>query len=124
MWCASEYRFMKMYLSHSIGFYYNVQSREIFIPRQDRWKVSMFEHETVYDLHNENNVGKTAKCSRPKVRALFMRSTQARMKDRNVLIHVHGGGFISQSPETHSYYLADWVHNLKGIPFLLMIHFI
>ena len=29
---------------------------------------------------------------------------------------IHGGGFISQSPEFHQVYLNDWVQKLEGLP--------
>ena len=105
---------MKIYLSRSIGFSTDVRTKVIFSSRQNRWKIAKFDYETVYDLSEECDIGQTAKCAKSTVRSFILRSSKARMKDRDVLIHVHGGGFISQSPETHSYYLADWAQNLKG----------
>eukprot|EP01102_Stenamoeba_stenopodia_P010434 TRINITY_DN3144_c0_g1_i1.p1 TRINITY_DN3144_c0_g1~~TRINITY_DN3144_c0_g1_i1.p1 ORF type:complete len:867 (+),score=204.33 TRINITY_DN3144_c0_g1_i1:174-2774(+) len=34
-----------------------------------------------------------------------------------IILHIHGGGFISQSPKSHSFYLKDWV-NQNGIPII------
>jgi len=109
---------MKFYLSRSLGYYYDLETRDVHARRQSRWKVSTFEHQTVYDLKNDRNVGVFADCRKTTVRSLMIRSTKARRKDRNVLIHVHGGGFVSQSPETHSYYLSDWAQNLKSKSYL------
>ncbi|KAG8186027.1 hypothetical protein JTE90_004447 [Oedothorax gibbosus] len=33
-------------------------------------------------------------------------------KSRSLLFHCHGGGFISQNPESHEIYLRHWAHDL------------
>lgn len=34
-----------------------------------------------------------------------------------IVFHIHGGGFIAQSPKSHSFYLKDWV-NQTGLPII------
>jgi acetyl esterase/lipase len=38
--------------------------------------------------------------------------------DRCLVFHVHGGGFVLSSPDSHELYLRDWAVKLKGIPIL------
>ncbi|XP_054708470.1 hormone-sensitive lipase-like [Uloborus diversus] len=43
--------------------------------------------------------------------------SSTRKKSPYLLFHVHGGGFISQTPESHEIYLRHWAYDLK-VPIL------
>lgn len=40
--------------------------------------------------------------------------------DSFLLFHIHGGGFVLSSPDSHELYLRDWAVKLKGKGFFLI----
>lgn len=98
---------------------YQAYSKSIYVPRQNRWKIDLFECK-VYDQNAvaQQNSSSFMKDRKSSVRCLLMRSTAEHGDSelsKSVLIHIHGGGFISQSPEFHQSYLNDWCKQLKGL---------
>ncbi|XP_035215683.1 hormone-sensitive lipase-like [Stegodyphus dumicola] len=45
------------------------------------------------------------------------RKKNSKPRSRSLLFHCHGGGFISQTPESHEIYLRNWAHDLN-VPIL------
>lgn len=106
MWNISEYRMIRMFFSFPV----NVFTESIYVPRQYRWKIDQDEPK-VYD----NKVSSNATAGKGKqVRCLLVKSLQRNNNHQSILFYIHGGGFISQTPETHECYLRDWASQLKG----------
>ena len=111
MWNLTEYRIAQTFMSNNDS--PSTYSKNVFVPRQNRWKVSSFESK-VYDRNIEPHKLAFVKNKKNYVRCLVMRSME-KPTSKSILIHIHGGGFISQSPEFHRLYLNDWAYKLKGV---------
>lgn len=83
-----------------------VESKSIYVKRQSRWKVAMFEGK-VYDRTVPCQEVPFSRCAKSQVRCLLLRSVQRRHCTSNLIFHLHGGGFVSQSPE-FQVYLNEW----------------
>lgn len=46
---------------------------------------------------------------------LFKEETMKESHDK-VIFHLHGGGFVTGSPESHEVYLRDWANQIPGVP--------
>jgi hypothetical protein len=97
-------------------FWSSILSKSVYVPRQKRWKISPNEPK-VNDLKAPGMAQQVrgAKCAKASVRCLLIRNKKINFEKRSLLIHIHGGGFISQSPEFHQVYLNDWLHKMPGI---------
>ena len=93
-----------------------IESVDVFIPRQHRWQIATLETK-VHDLRNAFAIPPKKKW----IRAIYLTKKncdkQKLADNKTVLLHIHGGGFISQSPETHLPYLREWVGQLEGKQF-------
>ena len=56
--------------------------------------------------------------SRDDVRCRLLQSDSTITSHESLVFHIHGGGFVSQSPDSHELYLRDWATKLNGIPIL------
>lgn len=107
MWNFSEYRMIRMFFSYSA----NVTTENIYVPKQHRWTIDRDEPK----VHDNNVVAANETTGKGKqVRCLLFKSSQRNNNHQSILFYIHGGGFISQTPETHESYLRDWATQLKG----------
>lgn len=54
---------------------------------------------------------------RTKIRIrLFKQETMKEPSNDKLIFHLHGGGFVTGSPESHEVYLRDWANQIPGVP--------
>ena len=47
---------------------------------------------------------------------LLHKTTDSPIADRTVILHCHGGGFLTGTPDSHEVYLRGWAKDLPGVP--------
>ncbi|XP_074598630.1 hormone-sensitive lipase-like [Brevipalpus obovatus] len=92
--------------------------RETFsIPRQDRAWIDG-NGVLMVDEPDSDSISRPAgKSATVRVR-LLQRTVKPESQIDTLLFHVHGAGFIAQSPESHEIYLREWALRLEGMPIL------
>lgn len=111
MWSITELSAVKLLMTpwrNSHG----VVSKDIFVPRQIRWIVSSREPR-VYDTKNNDFIGTNMR-RKTQIRCKVLHYQGSQLANNSLLFHVHGGGFISQSPESHEMYLKGWIRKMKS----------
>ncbi len=102
--------------------------KDVYIPRQNRWKISC-EKADVIDTNLlqieefENNESMSGSSESERSRKLIDLKIRCRLlqndcKNRpidSIVLHIHGGGFVSQSPDSHEVYLREWATKLEGL---------
>lgn len=115
MWNMTEYRVARQFMiRHDKS---QILTKSIYAKRQSRWKVAMFEGK-VYDQTVPCQQVRFGRCVKSTVRCLLLRSLQREHPSSNLTLHLHGGGYISQSPEFHQVYLNEWAKTLKDTTIL------
>lgn len=116
MWSMPDFPIVRTFIS--LRNLWTAYSRSVCIIRQNRWKIDQFEPK-VHDLSTLTGLNMITTQSST-VRCILIRSSKYanQSKRKSVLLHAHGGGFISQSPEFHQSYLNDWAQKLKDVTIL------
>ncbi|KAF7491038.1 Hormone-sensitive lipase [Sarcoptes scabiei] len=122
MWNLTEFPLVRL-LTPSLWQKLSISSRSIYCSSQQRWIIDPKKpivHDTTKISHRSVEIDNIIKSKANKSIRCLLLQTRNRTKDRNksLIFHVHGGGFISQSPESHSVYLINWVKKLETIPIL------
>jgi acetyl esterase/lipase len=79
--------------------------KDVFIERQTVWKINASKGEVI-ECHNNSE--------RKQIRCRLLKSENSNHHN-SVVLYIHGGGFVSQSPDSHEVYLRDWSIQLQGI---------
>lgn len=110
MWNITDFPLVRL-CTPSFWSRYFIQTSNIYCPRQQRWIIDKIEP-IIHDLDKETNIS-YPKMRNPSVRCVLFRKTKE-VEKNSLLLHIHGGGFISQSPESHDVYLINWVKTLNS----------
>lgn len=118
MWNLTEFPLVRL-LTPSLWQKLSISSRSIYCSSQQRWIIDPKKpivHDTTKISHRSVEIDNIIKSKANKSIRCLLLQTRNRTKDRNksLIFHVHGGGFISQSPESHSVYLINWVKKLES----------
>lgn len=136
LWNIPDHLMIRMLTPSFWQSYLVLERSDINFPRQKRWIIdplcskihdlksrkstdSLEEaDDSIPDYINESYLEKLQK----KIRCLILRSkNQMKLKDQSsktILFHIHGGGFISQSPESHLAYMNDWAKKIPDLPII------
>ena len=79
-------------------------AKDILVPQQTLWKISS----TSATVSQQPIIQTTIESH---VRCRLLSSSVA--ESLSVVLHLHGGGFVSQSPDSHEIYLRDWAQRLN-----------
>ncbi|RWS25349.1 hypothetical protein B4U80_03260, partial [Leptotrombidium deliense] len=89
-----------------------VTANTVFIPRQKCWFLPEWSKGRVqrkyFSDYEKNKRG---------VRCRLIRHAKKPENDTLVL-HIHGGGFVTHTPDSHEMYLRHWASNIAGVPIL------
>lgn len=110
MWNITDFPLVRL-CTPSFWSRYFIHSSNIYCPRQRRWIIDKIDP-LVHDLDRETCIP-YPKMRNTAVRCVLFRKTK-KVENNSLLLHIHGGGFISQSPESHDVYLINWVKTLKS----------
>ncbi|XP_054154037.1 hormone-sensitive lipase-like [Oppia nitens] len=91
-------------------------AREVYVPPQTRWSVSPVEACVL--RNDDDDADSTSHANRrPLIRCRLLCGSEQPSGDALVL-HIHGGGFVSQTPDSHEVYLRQWAVQLAPVPIL------
>ncbi|RWS01910.1 hormone-sensitive lipase-like isoform X2, partial [Dinothrombium tinctorium] len=112
MWAITEWRIHTKLLVPLFNIGSGLRTSTVFIPRQKTWIIPEWSKGRVQRKYfaEYQSRGKGVRC----------RLLQHRTKSQNdtLVLHMHGGGFITQSPDSHEMYLRHWASNISGVPIL------
>ncbi|RWS29793.1 carboxypeptidase B-like protein [Leptotrombidium deliense] len=111
-WSFPKQLFIDKLLISFANFNSEVGIKEIFVPRQAKWKMDSISLEVNTQRLNdfgyiESNQSKTRCC---------LISKNERNKCDSIVLHCRGG--MSDTQESHQPYLVDWVDKMRSIPVL------
>ena len=69
-------------------------------------------HSTVFKMASDERSSKEKV-----IRCRYLRS-EMDATNETVVFHIHGAGFVSQTPDSHECYLRDWTNKLGSVPIL------
>lgn len=127
MWNITEFPLVRIF-TPSFWNRFILENINIYAPRQRRWIIDATKP-IIHDRRADPNVPYPI-MKQSSIRGLLFRYRH-NPKNKSLMFHLHGGGFISQSPESHACYLVKWVRKLDGLfcidlikkKIKLMIHF-
>lgn len=103
----------------------NIQTT-FYSPRQLKYIIDTKTHKIDTNYHSkikftdETPIGIENYCTknyRNKIRIrLFKQETMKEAPHEKLIFHLHGGGFVTGSPESHEVYLRDWANQIPGVP--------
>nr|XP_046917871.1 hormone-sensitive lipase-like [Dermatophagoides farinae] len=114
MWNITEFPLVRIF-TPSFWNRFILENINIYAPRQRRWIIDATKP-IIHDRRADPNVPYPI-MKQSSIRGLLFRYRH-NPKNKSLMFHLHGGGFISQSPESHACYLVKWVRKLDDIPIL------
>lgn len=98
-------------------------NKDLAIPVQKMWNIcvengrALIRANLTSTEQDKNNNEKSIRC-----RLLMNRQGQELTGNpkKSVLLHAHGGGWISQSPDLHQRYINSWSNELPNLPLILV----
>ena len=91
--------------------------KDVFIQRQKEWIISNKKAQVSRATNSDET--QATKIQVSKIRCRLLQNEIENNKNINsIVLHIHGGGFVSQSPDSHEIYLRDWNFKLNGVPIL------
>ncbi|RWS02320.1 hormone-sensitive lipase-like isoform X2 [Dinothrombium tinctorium] len=112
MWRILEWKIHSKFLACLINIGSGLQTSTEFIPRQKSWIIPEWSKGRVQRKYFSKfqSSGKKVRC----------RLLQHRNKSQNdtLVLHMHGGGFVALSPDSHEIFLRHWASNIGGVPIL------
>ncbi len=127
-WGLTEYSIVKNGLPSLVVRAQPKIIKDVYIPRQNRWQISSQKADVIdTNLSQieelENNESKSGSSESERKRKLIDLKIRCRLLQHDckgrtidsVVLHIHGGGFVSQSPDSHEVYLREWATKLEGL---------
>ena len=114
-WSLTEYSFIRdAFPNIMFGNCKTKIAKDLIIKsRQDKYVIPLSGERVKIKPQNENELNKSEiKCR------LIINKIDPSSNTTTILLHCHGGGFVSQSPNSHEVYLRDWSKQLPDIPII------
>lgn len=97
--------------------------KRLSLPRQGR--IRIVDSRTVIirneksDYHNELNHGnRSTEKSSSSVSCLLLQDSSSSQQNQSLVLHLHGGGYVSMNTRSHEIYLRKWARKIEGVPIL------
>ncbi|CAG2163652.1 unnamed protein product [Oppiella nova] len=82
----------------------NCAAKDLFVPSQTTWTISA----------TDASVARTKdRQTLPDIRCRLLQSRAPDAATDAIVLHLHGGGFVAQSPDSHEVYLGQWAVKLS-----------
>lgn len=108
----TSFWFVKLILHPT--FYPALEIKDLMVNRQNRWRISKTEAK-VHDTYSTVPRETLWKNKNDQVRSLLLKKNGFVSSDNDsLMLYLHGGGFISQSPETHLVITKDWAIQMES----------
>lgn len=95
----------------TFGYFKPAVTRDIHIPRQERFKILCDVDQQSCDLVMHESVVNSSSV----LRCRLQLDTRKESRDGTVILHTHGGGFVMGSADNHECYDRGWIMAVPGV---------